>query len=180
MKVLAINASLSGTKTGRAMDALSFSSDVEYELINLKDLDMAFADGRDYREYDNDNSTIIQKMIEADAIIIGTPIFQSSIPGVLKNLFDLLPINALQGKTVGIVVTAGSARHYLVAEHQLIPILNYLKTDVISKYVFMEPNDFTENSIEDDIALRLETLTRSVEDRVTLNKQLDKQRYDFL
>ena len=79
MKILTINSSLSGTKTQKAMNALVFGAEVDHEHLNLKDLEMSFADGRDYREYDNDNKTIVQKIIDADALIIGTPIFQASI-----------------------------------------------------------------------------------------------------
>lgn len=179
MKIVGINASLSGTKTARALDIIKFN-EAEYRLVNLIDLKMSFADGRDYREYDNDNKEIIQALIDADGILIGTPIYQASIPGVLKNLFDLLPPNALQGKTVGLIVTAGSPRHYLVAEHQIMPILHYLKTNVITKYVFLEPSDFNDDTINDDISLRIETLERTMLEEVKIRKEQDKKLYDFL
>lgn len=180
MKILTINSSLSGTKTQKAMNALVFGAEVDHEHLNLKDLEMSFADGRDYREYDNDNKTIVQKIIDADALIIGTPIFQASIPGVLKNLFDLLPINAIQSKPVGVIVTAGSPRHYLVAQQHLLPVLSYLKTDVINKYVFLDLSDFTNDFVNDDLALRIETLSKEVETRVKYNEDLNKKKYDFL
>lgn len=180
MNIIGINASLSGSKTGRALEAVSFNESVDYHLINLKDMDMSFADGRDYREYTNDNKTLVQSLIDADGILIGTPIYQASIPGVLKNLFDLLPPNALQGKTVGLIVTAGSPRHYLVAEHQIMPILHYLKTNVITKYVFLEPSDFGEDSIGDDITLRIETLSKSIEQSINIHEEQKKALYDFL
>ena len=47
-------------------------------------------------------------------LIIGTPVFQASIPATLKNIFDLLPVNALQEKIVSMLVTAGSPKHYLI------------------------------------------------------------------
>lgn len=179
MKIVGINASLSGAKTARALDIIKFN-EADYRLVNLKDLKMSFADGRDYREYDNDNKEIIQALIDADGILIGTPIYQASIPGVLKNLFDLLPPNALQGKTVGLIVTAGSPRHYLVAEHQIMPILHYLKTNVITKYVFLEPSDFNDDTINDDISLRIETLEKTMLEEVKIRKEQDKKLYDFL
>ncbi len=180
MRILAINASLSGRKTGIALNHIYFDESVDYTVVNLKDLNMSFADGRDYRDYENDNRKLVQKMIDADALIIATPFFQASIPGVLKNLFDLLPINALQGKTVGIIVTAGSPRHYLVVQQQLIPILHYLKTDVISKYVFLEPSDFDDNIIKDDIVLRLESLSSTMLLNVKTQKKENEERYSFL
>lgn len=180
MKILVINASLSGSKTAKAVNSLKFSDNFTIEYLNLKDLDMSFADGRDFREYNNDNELIVNKMIEADGIIIATPIFQASIPGVLKNLFDLLPINAISNKTVGSIITAGSSRHYLVAQQQLNPILNYLKTDLVNKYVFLEASDFNNDEISEDVVMRLEILVKTIEDKVSDKKAKDKAKYSFL
>ena len=58
---------------------------------------------------------------------IGFPIFQASIPGSLKNVFDLLPVNAFHDKVIGLVATAGSSKHYLIPEMHLKPILSYMK-----------------------------------------------------
>jgi FMN reductase len=44
-------------------------------------------------DYTGDTRVVLEKIMEADAYIIGTPVFQASIPGTLKNLFDLLPVN---------------------------------------------------------------------------------------
>lgn len=180
MKILVINASLSGSKTAKAINSLKFSKDFNIEYVNLKDLEMSFADGRDFREYNNDNELIVKKMIDADAIIIATPIFQASIPGVLKNVFDLLPVNAIANKTVGTIITAGSSRHYLVAQQQLNPILNYLKTDLVNKYVFIEASDFNGDEISEDITIRIESLVRVIEDRVYYKKKEEKAKYSFL
>lgn len=180
MKILVINASMSGSKTTKTVNTLKFSDNFNSEIINLKDLNMSFADGRDFREYDNDNQMIIEKIIKADAIIIATPIYQASIPGILKNLFDLLPINAIANKTVGTIITAGSSRHYLVAQQQLLPILNYLKANLINKYVFLDATDFINDEISEDISMRLEKLVSSVEDKVIDSKSKEKAKYSFL
>jgi FMN reductase len=76
-------------------------------------------------DYEGDTAFVTKKIMEADAIVIGTPIFQASIPATLKNIFDLLPVNAFRDKVVSVLVTAGSSKHYLVPEQQLKPkILN--------------------------------------------------------
>lgn len=180
MKILAINSSLSGSSTSKALAHLNFDETIDFELINLKDLNMSFADGRDYREYDNDNTDLIEKMINADAIIIGTPIFQASIPGVLKNVFDLLPINALSNKPVGTIITAGSARHYLVAQQQLLPILNYLKMDIVPKYVFIESADFNNDILRDDLVMRIEALSKELITRTQKQAESLQSKYSFL
>lgn len=65
-------------------------------LIDLAEYDIQFSDGRDYWEYEGDTRYVARTVMEADAIIIGTPIFQASIPATLKNIFDLLPFSAFR------------------------------------------------------------------------------------
>ncbi len=136
MKVVGISGSVVGSKTRIAVQYVlnrinDQYQDMETELIDLSAYELVFSDGRDYRDYEGDTKVVLEKIMAADAFIIGTPIFQASIPGPLKNLFDLLPNNAFRSKVAGIVATAGSAMHYLVPEHQLKPILSYMKAVII-------------------------------------------------
>ena len=188
MKVLAIASSIVGSKTRTAMNAVvdEFKKsyvNVEIELLDLAELDIQFSDGRNYLEYEGDSGRITKAMMEADAIVIGTPIFQASIPATLKNLFDLLPVNALRDKIVSMVITAGSPKHFLIAEQQLKPILSYMKAQIIQTYVFIEEKDFHRKEIiNDDIFFRI---ARLVEDTVVLTESYAKIRkekeeiYDF-
>lgn len=180
MKILGIIGSLSGSKTRIAMKALKFKDDVDVELIDLSTLSLEFADGRDYRDYRGDTLQLVQKIMEADGLVIGTPIFQASIPGALKNILDLLPIDSIKDKTVGLVVTAGSPRHYLVPEYQLKPIFEYMKAKVINKYVYIEAGAFYQDELVDDaILLRLEALATHVVDSIEAQQALEAKRYDF-
>lgn len=176
MKVIGVVGSVFGSKTKIALEALKFSSNVDYEIIDLANYTLPFADGRVLNEYNEDVINIVNKLMEADAIVIGSPIYQASIPGSLKNLFDLLPVNAIHDKVVGIITNSGSNNHYLVAQYQLIPILDYLKADVINKYVFITQEDYSSTSIiNDGIHLRLEALVNEIERRVEINES----KYDF-
>ena len=152
-------------------------------LIDLADYDVQFSDGRNYLEYEGDTGFVTKTIMEADAIIIGTPIFQASIPATLKNIFDLLPVNAFRDKVVSMLVTAGSPKHYLIAEQQLKPILAYMKAQIVQTYVFIEEKDFHRKEIvNDDVLFRIERL---VEDTVVLTETYTKIReekeaeYDF-
>lgn len=171
MKIVGISGSIIGSKTRTAMDYTIKSlidkyPNADVTLLDLKDYDLQFSDGRNYLEYSGDTSYVLKTIMEADAVIIGTPIFQASIPAPLKNIFDLLPEKAFLDKVVGMVVTAGSAKHFLVAEQQLKPILSYMKAQVIQTYVFIEERDFYNKEItNDDIFFRIDRL---VEDTVTL------------
>ncbi|SIT92656.1 NADPH-dependent FMN reductase [Edaphobacillus lindanitolerans] len=164
MNVIALSGSTVGSKTRTAVEAAASrlknaNPQHDVTVMDLAELQIAFSDGRDYRDYGGDTSRLAEAIMAADALIIGTPVFQASIPGTLKNVFDLLPVNAFRDKTVSIIVTAGSAKHYLVAEQQLKPILSYMKAQIVPTYVFIEEKDFIRDEIiNDDIHFRLDRL----------------------
>ncbi|CAH0345986.1 NADPH-dependent FMN reductase [Bacillus sp. CECT 9360] len=179
MKIVGISGSIVGSKTRAAMDYTLKTvkekyPDAEVTLIDLADYDVQFSDGRNYMEYEGDTGFITKTVMEADAIIIGTPIFQASIPATLKNIFDLLPVNAFRDKVVSMLVTAGTPKHYLIVEQNLKPILAYMKAQIVQTYVFIEEKDFHRKEIvNDDVLFRIERL---VEDTVMLTETYTKIR----
>ncbi len=142
--------------------------DIEATLIDLAEYDIQFSDGRNYLEYEGDTGYVTKMIMEADALIIGTPVFQAAIPATLKNIFDLLPEKAFLDKVVSMLVTAGSSKHYLMVDQQLKPILSYMKAQLVQTYVFIEEKDFYRKEIiNDDVLFRIDRL---VEDTVLLTE----------
>lgn len=188
MKIVGLSGSNVGSKTRTAMDYTIKSvkenhPEVEVTLIDLAECDLQFSDGRNYLEYKGDTGYVVQTIMDADAIIIGTPIFQASIPATLKNIFDLLPVNAFRDKVVSMYATAGSQKHYLIVEQQLKPIVSYMKAQIVQSYVFIEEKDFQRKEIiNEDVFFRIDRL---VEDTVVLTETYKKIReakedaYDF-
>ncbi|ETI70087.1 NADPH-dependent FMN reductase [Neobacillus vireti] len=188
MKLVGLSGSKVGSKTRTAMDYTLKSvsekyPEAEITLLDLAEFDVQFSDGRNYWEYDGDTKYVTETIMGADAIIIGTPVFQASIPGTLKNIFDLLPVNAFRNKVVSMLVTAGTPKHYLMAEQQLKPILAYMKAQIVQTYVFIEEKDFHRKEItNDDVLFRIERL---VEDTVVLTdtykriREAKEAEYDF-
>lgn len=179
MKIVGLSGSNVGSKTRTAMNYVQKEltgnySEADFTLIDLAEYSLQFSDGRNFLEYEGDTEYVTRQLMEADAIIIGTPIFQASIPATLKNIFDLLPQNALRDKVVSIVVTSGSPRHYLIVEQQLKPILSYMKAQIVQTYVFIEEKDFHRKEIvNDDILFRIQRL---VEDTIVLTETYDTMR----
>lgn len=177
MKIVGLSGSIIGSKTRTAMNTTIDTIKTKYPeadvtLLDLADYELPFSDGRNYLEYEGDAAYVTKTLIDADAIIVGTPIFQASIPGTLKNVFDLLPQRAFEDKIASILVTAGSAKHYLIAEQQLRPILTYMKAHVTQGLVFIEEADFFNKEIvNDDVFFRIERL---VEDTMMLTETYQK------
>lgn len=185
MKLIGLSGSQVGSKTRTAMNEIVKKvnekyPDIETDIIDLAEYDMQFSDGRNYLDYEGDTGYVTKELMEADAIIIGMPIFQASLPGALKNVFDLLPVDAFRDKTVSMLITAGSAKHYLVADLQLKPILSYMKAQIVQTYVFIEEKDFHQKEIiNTDV---LDRLDRLAEDTVVLTQtfeQIRESQYDF-
>ena len=79
------------------------------------------------------------------------------------------------------MVTAGSAKHYLVAEMQLKPILSYMKAQVLPEIVFIEGQDlFRQEIINADINFRLDKLVEDTLTMVETFKELRKKQEDAL
>lgn len=188
MKIVGLSGSIVGSKTRTALNyaleaAAKQNPDAEVTLIDLAEYNLPFSDGRNYLEYEGDAGYVTKTIMEADAIIIGTPVFQASIPGTLKNIFDLLPVNAFRDKIVSILVTAGSSKHYLVAEQQLKPILAYMKAQIVQTYVFIEEKDFQRKEIvNDDVLFRIERLAEDtilLTETFTIIREQKEAKYDF-
>ena len=188
MNVVLLVGSIVGNKTRTALLAVERllkeqRPEISVTVVDLGGKDIDFSDGRPYFEYSGDTLEVATALMEADGILIGTPTFQASIPGSLKNVFDLLPIYAFREKVVGVVATAGTPKHYLMVEQQLKPILSYMKAIHLTNYVFLEEQDVDQGQIvNDDIMTRLERLVsefgETLDSRAWMQEQINN-RFDF-
>lgn len=183
MKIVCLAGSRFGSTTRVALEHAVKEISKKYPqhrttLLDLADYEVEFSDGRDYTEYQGDTGHVARTIMESDAVIIGTPIFQASIPGTLKNIFDLLPYNAFEGKVVGIIALAGSARHFLVVEHQLKSILNYMKAHIVRQYVYIEDIDFDDQKeiVNEEIISRIRRLVGDTITTMELCHKIQEQR----
>ncbi|WP_163971064.1 NADPH-dependent FMN reductase [Oceanobacillus halotolerans] len=160
MKLIGVSGALAGWKTNVAIHevleaAKDLDSTIKTELIDLRDYEVEFARGEPLVVYNEDTWEVVNKIEKADLIVFGTPIYQASITGALKNLLDHFPMDVFKRKVTGIVTTGAVEKHFLVSEYQLKPILSYLKGLVPTSNVFVHNDSYNEeNIIVDEDALR--------------------------
>jgi NAD(P)H-dependent FMN reductase len=147
LKILGLSGTLVGSKTILITQYLMNEikrqyPDLKMELIDLKVFQLDFCDGRQTLQYNEDTQAIIAKFENADGYVLGTTILHGSIPGALKNLFDLIPASIFEGKTIALAATGGNPQHSKAVENHLIPITNYLKMNTLPNYVFAASSDF--------------------------------------
>lgn len=150
MKVLGISGTIIGAKpvsiVEKILEEIKKKTDWAVELLDLSNYDMEFCDGRKDSDYNQDTQTVIQKITDADAYIISTPIFNGSFPAPLKNVIDLVQPKIFEEKIMGFAAAGGNPNHYLVIENQLKPIAGYLRAYVAPTYVFTLRDSFDENN----------------------------------
>lgn len=188
MNIVLLSGSVVGSNTKAALTYVeeilkNKAPNATITFLDLAQYDVRFSDGRHYFEYEDDTKFVAETLMAADIILIGTPVFQASIPAPLKNIFDLLPVYGLRDKVVGILATAGSQKHYLVMEQQLKPILFYMKAHIVPTYVFIEEKDILRKKIiNDDTLFRLDRLVEDTFDLREANafiKEKKEAEFDF-
>jgi len=169
VKILGVSGSLTGEKTSIGvyevlMAAKAEDPNVETELLDLKDYEVEFVKGFPLSYYNDDTIEAVNKLLDADILVFGSPIYQASITGALKNLLDHLHRDAFQSKVCGIVINGGSDKHFLVAEYQLKPVLSFLKATCAVRNVFILDDDFNEDNeiLNPDIQARIRRLAREL------------------
>lgn len=177
MKLVGVSGSLIGSKTSKAVyevltAAKNIASDIQVELVDLKEYDVEFVKGTPLSYYNDDTIKVVNTILAADVLLFGTPIYQASITGALKNLLDHLPIDAFKSKVTGMITTGGTEKHFLVPEYQLKPILTYLKGTVPTGNVFIHNDQFDEDNeiIDVDVKQRIKKLA---EELVLLKRSLE-------
>lgn len=156
MKLLGISGSPSTpSKTLLAVEAVVGKArasypDTDVSVINLRDRDVILSDGRDPADYEGDTRAVIDEVIAADALVVGTPMYRGGYTGRLKNLFDVLPNDALEGKPVGLVATGGSDHHFLAIEHELKPLVGFFRAYAVPGAVYAHDGHFAGGELVDD------------------------------
>ncbi|MDO8108489.1 NAD(P)H-dependent oxidoreductase [Isoptericola sp. b441] len=84
----------------------------------------------------------LSQVAGADAVVLVTPIYSGAYTGMVKDLVDLLPAEALAGVPVLIGGTGGTARHALALDHTLRPLLGHVRAVVAPSAVFAATEDF--------------------------------------
>lgn len=151
MKLLGISGTIIGSKTLKVVEkaleeAKKAHPDIEVELLDLKQYNIEFCDGRKPSDYNEDTQKAIELVSSADAYIIGSPIFHGTFPGVLKNLLDLIAPEVFRHKVMGFIAAGGNDKHYLAIENQLKPVASYFQAYVATHFVFAHNKDFNEKN----------------------------------
>ena len=167
MKILGLSGGMSQHTIVAVEKALEFATEydelVHTEPLNISNYDIPYCDGRNPIEYDGDAKFVINKIKDADAYIIGTPMYRGSYTGMLKNIFDIIPNDAMMGKPVGLIATGGSDHHYLALEQELRPLLIFFYAYVVPGTVYINNRNISSSTyFVDKVLEQLNILAKAV------------------
>lgn len=89
---------------------------------------------------------IIEAILQADALVLASPVYKGSYTGLFKHLIDLIPPTALRGKPVLLAATGGGDKHALVVEHHLRPLLAFFEAASLPTGIYAGPADFEDGT----------------------------------
>src|SRR3954453_11048410 len=151
--------------------ARAASTSTAVAILNLADTAIDICDGRALDAYGEATRQAVARISGAGTVLIGAPVYRASFPGVLKNLLDITPVDALQNKPVGLLAMGGSAHHYLAIDTQLRTVLGWFGAHVAPTGVYVTGADFKEGRLASDSARAdLAALTQTL---IALARRLD-------
>jgi len=122
------------------------------DVLNLAQIKVEICDGRPLDKYDTATQSAVGLIAAAGAVLIAAPVYRASYPGVLKNLLDNAPVEALQSKPVGIVAMGGSPHHFLGVDWQLREVLTWFGALVAPTSVYLTGGDFKDGKLSSETA----------------------------
>src|SRR6266702_2113218 len=157
---------------GTAAEAVrTVGGDVAVDILNLAETPVEICDGRPLEAYGAATQQAVARVAASRAVLIGAPVYRASFPGVLKNLLDITPVEALQNKPVGIVAMGASPHQYLAVDGQRRQVLAWFGALVAPTSVYLTGVDFHDGQLaaepaRNDLAAPTQTL-------ITLLQRLD-------
>lgn len=109
---------------------------------DLDDFGPSLGQARALSDLTPQGRSIVDSLIAADALILGSPVYNGSYTGLFKHLFDLIDPGALAGKPILLTATGGGEKHALVIEHQLRPLFGFFEAATLPTGIYASNADF--------------------------------------
>ncbi|MEX2694938.1 FMN reductase [Rhizobium mongolense] len=114
----------------------------ERTVYDLSDVGPSLGSAQWRKDLDDQAKGVIDAVVSADALIVGSPTYKGSYPGLFKHLIDLIDPGELRAKPIIITATGGGDRHALMVEHQLRPLFGFFMSHTLPTAVYGSDRDF--------------------------------------
>lgn len=136
----------SPSKTRALVDLVAYRATerfaAEASSYDLGDLQPSLGQAQSPGDLDPLAQSILETILNADVLVVGSPVYKGSYSGLFKHLIDLIDPLALRDKRVLLTATGGGDRHALVIEHQLRPLFGFFEAATLPTGVYASAADF--------------------------------------
>lgn len=129
------------------VNRISLQYGLTAEIYDLIDVGDSLGAARHASELSSAAGTVLDRIMAADILVVGTPTYKGSYAGLFKHFLDLFEPLALQGKPIVLTATGGSDRHALIIEHQLRPLFGFFMAHTLPTGIFAVDRDFLNHEI---------------------------------
>jgi FMN reductase len=119
----------------------------EKHVHDLTDVGPSLGQAQRQSDLDAHGADVLAKVVAADALIIGSPTYKGSYPGLFKHFIDLIDPDQLRAKPILICATGGGERHALMVEHQLRPLFGFFMAHTLPTAIYASDRDFTDYQV---------------------------------
>jgi len=121
--------------------------DFDARIYDLADVGPSLGHAQRQADLDAQAADVLKAVVEADCLIIGSPTYKGSYPGLFKHFIDLIDPEQLRAKPILITATGGGDRHALMVEHQLRPLFGFFMAHTLPTAVYASDRDFADYRI---------------------------------
>lgn len=144
-----------------AVRRASIRFDQASEVYDLGQFGSELGLARSFNDLGEEARRIVDRIVQAKALVIASPVYKGSYPGLFKHLFDLIDPTWLAGKPILLAATGGGEKHALIIEHQLRPLFAFFEAQTLATGVYVSERDFIDGRLASKAVL--DRLDRAVE-----------------
>ena len=149
-----------------ALEEATTDKDASTSVLHLAEYDMVTPDGRPLEDYEGDTAAVLERIVESDAYVIGTPVYRASYSGILKDLLDMVPrgkwmadVAPFENAAIGLVATGATPHHFLTVDTALRPLMGFFGSYAAGGVYAHDGHFDDERKVtDDDIRKRLSKL----------------------
>lgn len=117
--------------------------EIDSHIIKLHEIGPHFAGALSRAELPETIETELQRIENADLLVVASPVYRASFTGLFKHLFDFVDQDALIDTPILLAASGGSERHALIIEHQLRPLFAFFQALTLPLGIYAHDSDFT-------------------------------------
>lgn len=133
-------------------------------IYDVLDVGPSLGNAKSAKDLDQQARGILDRVVGADVLVVGSPTYKGSYTGLFKHFFDLVDPAALRGKPVVLLATGGGERHALIIEHQLRPLFGFFEAFALPTAVYASEKDFVDGVlVSEAVRARAELVLEDVD-----------------